>query len=351
MKNQTPAYSRIYPFAASLKALADEGGARIIEGMASTPVIDLMQEIVRPASMAEGLPEFLANGIMSWNHDWTEPIGKWTDAQVREDGLFVRGELLSEGDPLADRVWRRISEGVVKTLSIAFNPKGTKDTAPGHYDEDSGVYIWDSIQLKEIAVTPLPANTEAMFSMAKSLGLSTDLPARLAAALPLIDADWEPTDAAKRLRDAGRAEAPAFADFVDGEVVAVWRGVQAAMASAKGLRGEADASAQAALATYYEQREEALTEDVTPHEKAAFEEQEFVRNITDARGKAISAANIARHWQQKEGRVLSTANNGKVTEARDALDAVLQADAASRESRDLPALAMPEPRPSLTLKQ
>lgn len=333
-RDAMPAYSRIYAMDAHLKSFGDPV-ERNIQGTASTPALDRQREIVRPEAMLEGLSEFLSNPLMSWNHEWWEPIGTWPEAEVTSEGLSVRGRLMKEGDPQTDKAWRRIDEGVVKTLSIGFNPRGDK---PGHVDKDSGVYVWDCIQLMEIAVTPLPANPEATFSLAKSLGLSTEPPVPLFRPLPLADVDWEPVEAAKRLREAGHEDAPEFADFIDGQIVAVWRGVQAAMAAAKGLRGNPDTTVRAMLGTYYEQRGEAIDDAVTPHEKAAFEEAQFTTNITDARGRAISAANIIRHWS-KEGRVLSAGNRSKVEQARDALDAVLQADAASRESRGLPVSA------------
>jgi HK97 family phage prohead protease len=323
---------------ATLKAVQGDGGERIIEGMASTPAIDRQQEIVKPASMAEGLPEFMRNPLMTYNHDWYDPIGSWTEAEVREDGLFVRGRMLDAGDDLADSVWRRIEQNVVKSLSIGFDAKGDKDNPPGHYDEDSGIWIWDRIQLLEIAVTPLPANPEATMRTAKSLGLDLSLPTLpQAKTLPVADVDWTPVEAAKRLREAGYEDAPEYADVRDGELVAVWRGVQAAMASAKGLRGGDDPDLRDELALYYECAGEDVAEDVTPQEKAAFEESEFITNIHEARGKAISADNIRRHWR-KNGRGLSPAMQSAVAEARDALDTVLEADPAPEQRRGLPAL-------------
>lgn len=344
MKQLTaPAYSRILPLCADLKAYMGEGATRTIEGMASTPAIDRQNEIIRPAAFVEGLPEFLANGIMSWNHEWWEPIGRWTQAEVRDTGLWVRGELLPEGDELTDRVWRRVEAGVVRTLSVGYNGRGE---APGHYDDEAGGrYVWDNVSLLEIAVTPLPANPEAQFTLAKSLGLNLELPEHLRAALPEPEVllpfapdehEWDPVAAAKRAGDA-----PPWVDEIDGAPVAVWAGVVAAMAAAKGLRGERDEAQIKTLSAYYRARGVEVADEVTADERALFEEHEFAANLSWLLGKAESVRNIDRHWR-KEGRVLSASNRGKVEAAREALDEVLQADAASREGRALPALAKPK---------
>lgn len=170
-----PPYERILALPTELKTLTD-GGGRCIEGMASTDAVDYAKEIVRPEAIADGLDTYMKYPILSYLHDWKQPIGKVEKAEVKDNGLWIRGRLLDPGDPLADAVWRRVEQGVIAALSIGFQGQKAYGKGAGHHDKDLGAWVWDKVLLREIALTPLGANPEANFQVAKSLGLDLALP-------------------------------------------------------------------------------------------------------------------------------------------------------------------------------
>jgi len=361
-----PAYSRILALPAQLKAASVDGG-RFIEGMASTGSLDETAEIIKPSAFTDGMAKFMEHPILSYIHSWWDPIGKVVDYDIRDEGLWIRARLLDEGtNELADRVWQLIDQEVVRALSVGFDPGGTRDAPPGYADEETNVWIWERIQLREIAVTPLPANYEATLAAAKSLGLNLSLPlvGQTKGVVPYQDLplapeerEWDAAAARKRLRswaggddidwakyrtgfiwfDSENPEVVAsyklpIADVIDGELRAVWRAVAGGMGALMGSRGgvdipEADADkAYAHLARYYkrfdkEPPEKALTLSDLPADdpaKVAYEENLFADNLSTVRAAAIGAVNIARAWR-KDGRAISAAPLGVVTEALDFL--------------------------------
>ena len=167
------------------KATAADGpdGVRAIEGYASTPAEDSYRERVLPSAFLRDLPQFMANPLVTWMHNVYElPIGHVEAAEVRADGLWVR-IIMSKTIAKAQEVWGAITEGLVRSLSIGFD--GDYSPEWGHIDGGAPAgrsapvnetWVWERVKLREIAVVTLPANADATFSLAKSLGLPAQRP-------------------------------------------------------------------------------------------------------------------------------------------------------------------------------
>lgn len=143
----------------AIKATGTSG----FEGWASTTQLDRQGDIVLPEAFAASLPAFRANGPIFWNHAEAHdplamPIGKTTDAEIREGGLYIKARWASHAE--AQTVRQLVMDGIVGTLSIGYNEV--------HSVLRDGVNFVDELELMEVSVVPIPANTGAIITAAKS---------------------------------------------------------------------------------------------------------------------------------------------------------------------------------------
>lgn len=152
---------RVY---STLQVKAVDDSKREIVGIASTPSTDRMGDIVEPAGAEFKLPIPLL-----WQHRHNEPIGSVTSANVTDKGIEIRAQLVapSEGMPsqLAARLeeaWHSIKSGLVRGLSIGFNP------IEYSFMDNGGVNFlkWD---FHELSAVTIPANADATITAIKSL--------------------------------------------------------------------------------------------------------------------------------------------------------------------------------------
>lgn len=135
---------------------------RIIEGIATTPKTDRMEDIVEPAGAQFAIPiPFL------WQHRSSEPIGNVIAAEVTEEGIPVRVQLAQTDEPgelknLLDRAWQSIKLNLVRGLSIGFRILESSDIR-GTF----GLRItkWEWLELSAVTI---PANIEATIQTVKS---------------------------------------------------------------------------------------------------------------------------------------------------------------------------------------
>lgn len=82
-----------------IKAVNDD--ARVIEGIASTPEVDRMGDIVEPEGAEFKLPLPLL-----WQHRHEQPIGHVIAAKVTADGISIKAQIakLDEPGTLKDRL-------------------------------------------------------------------------------------------------------------------------------------------------------------------------------------------------------------------------------------------------------
>ena len=134
----------------------------IIEGYASTDAVDSYNEIVDPEAFRGSLERFLEFPVALAMHSWFEvAIGKVVEAEIRDKGLWVKVEISKS----APQIWTLIQEGILKAFSIGFS--GTKI----EMTDDDRPDVWKEIELLEISVVNVPANREALFSVAGAKGI------------------------------------------------------------------------------------------------------------------------------------------------------------------------------------
>lgn len=142
----------------------DEDQRKII-GIATTPSPDRMDDIVEPRGAEYTLPlPFL------WQHDKTQPIGHVTKAIVTDAGIEVEIELAKIDEPgtLKDRIdeaWQSIKAGLVRGLSIGFQPKEYTEIA-GSWGLRFVRWMWF-----ELSAVTIPANAEATITSVKTFDL------------------------------------------------------------------------------------------------------------------------------------------------------------------------------------
>lgn len=136
--------------------------ARIIEGVASTDLLDDYDTILVPKGAKFDLPLPLL-----WQHDRESPVGHVISADVTTSRIKIRAQLakISEAGPLkdvVDRAWQAVKHGLVRGLSVGFLPisGGTKGN------------MFTEWKWKELSLVTLPANSQATISTIRSLAAS-----------------------------------------------------------------------------------------------------------------------------------------------------------------------------------
>lgn len=142
------------------KMEADEDGFIYIEGYASTDDIDRHGDIIPPEVWnRNALKNFKKNPVILFNHNYNRIIGKVTDLTVDDKGLYVKCAI-----DAADEAGRKIAMGLLKTFSIGFY------LLDFDYSPEKEAWIIKKLELLEISVVTIPANQDAVFSLAKQLG-------------------------------------------------------------------------------------------------------------------------------------------------------------------------------------
>jgi uncharacterized protein len=177
----------------SIKSVTDTGE---FEGYGSVfGVKDSYSDIVMMGAFAKTLADWKSKGgmpAMLWQHDQREPIGIYTDIKEDDIGLYVKGRLLIEDDPLAKRAHAHMKAGSLSGLSIGYWLNDYD------YDGSKDAFLLREIDLLEISLVTFPANDAARISNVKSS----------------LEAGYtpRPSDMERLLRDAGlsRSLAKAF---------------------------------------------------------------------------------------------------------------------------------------------
>ncbi len=163
IKSSIPGVGPRRKFRFHMKFVESDNGRRMIEGYASTRDLDRTGDVVQPGAFAESLKDYLSNPVVTYMHDWSNPIGKVIDARIDELGLFIRAEI----SETADTVWKLIEEGILRALSIGYEVVDEKLI--------DGVNQILRLRLYEVAIVSIPANRRALFSVSKALEVGDDL--------------------------------------------------------------------------------------------------------------------------------------------------------------------------------
>lgn len=158
---------KTFDFALEAKATGESGE---FEGYASTfGNVDQGGDIVEPGAFIESVVKAKNDGRtipMLWQHDQREPIGVWRDIAEDSKGLYVKGQLLIEADPLAKR-----AHGLLKAKALGGMSIGYAIPAGGAEPDEKrrGVTRLRKIDLREISLVTMPMNIQARVTTVKSI--------------------------------------------------------------------------------------------------------------------------------------------------------------------------------------
>ena len=158
--------NKIFNITSIFKAKADEDGNIEIQGLASTPDIDRIGDIIDPKAWDKGgLKNFKANPIILFNHDHHSPIGKATNVEATSKGL----ELVAMISKAAhNNVAELIKDGILGAFSVSFMIKDAD------FKEETGGLLIKEAELLEVSVVSIPMNQAATFSLVKSFDSEKD---------------------------------------------------------------------------------------------------------------------------------------------------------------------------------
>ena len=111
----------------SIKSYKTKDKQLIVEGYASKPIVDRVDDVVLPEAFKSSVKTFKQNSSLMppllLEHDVA--VGTIIDLEIRPDGLYVKGSIAS-GYPEANKARAMVEQGVLKFFSIGFIPKGVE---------------------------------------------------------------------------------------------------------------------------------------------------------------------------------------------------------------------------------
>lgn len=137
---------------------------RIIEGLATTPDVDLVDDIVESMGAEYKLPIPLL-----LNHDHSQPVGEVFSARKTKDGIFFKARIPQFDEPgkikdRLDEAWHSLKAGLIKAVSIGFRPLERTIMESGGYRFVR--WVWN-----ELSLVAIPANPNATISAIKSFDI------------------------------------------------------------------------------------------------------------------------------------------------------------------------------------
>ena len=128
----------------------------LVEGYASVfGEPDMQNDLFVPGAFARSLSDRPIDQVkMLWHHDPMAPIGRWLSASEDDFGLRVTGLINSETSCGRD-VLALLKSGDIDGLSVGFK------TLESRLGRHSGLRELLDVDLQEISITPLPAQTRA----------------------------------------------------------------------------------------------------------------------------------------------------------------------------------------------
>src|SRR5690606_27210110 len=146
--------------ALDIKSVSED--KRIIRGVATTPAVDRVGDIVEPLGVSFKNPLALL-----WQHQHDKPVGTVKFDTPTKDGITFEAELpqITEEGTLRDRIeeaWQSIKAGLVRAVSIGFRPIEYKLL-------DNGGLRFLKTEVYELSLVTIPANADAVITSAKSL--------------------------------------------------------------------------------------------------------------------------------------------------------------------------------------
>ncbi|HHQ2584727.1 TPA: HK97 family phage prohead protease [Providencia rettgeri] len=173
-----------------IKSVTDSGE---FEGYGSVfGVKDSYADIVMPGAFLNSLNQWKEKEslpAMLWQHKMSEPIGIYTEMREDSTGLYVKGRLLIDDDPLSKRAHAHMKAGSLSGLSIGYILKDWE------YDRNKDAFLLKEIDLWEVSLVTFPSNDEARVSDVKSAFARGELPTQKSIERVLRDVGLSPTQA------------------------------------------------------------------------------------------------------------------------------------------------------------
>ena len=141
-----------------LTVKAVEDGTRTIRGIATTPSVDRVGDVIDPLGVTFKNPMPLL-----WQHKHDKPIGTVRFDKPTKAGITFTAELpaIEEDGALKERIeeaWQSIKAGLVRAVSIGFRPM--KWAWIGDYE---GIE-YQEIEVFELSAVTIPANQDALIT-------------------------------------------------------------------------------------------------------------------------------------------------------------------------------------------
>lgn len=169
-----------------IKALKDSGE---FEGYGSTfgGEPDAYGDVIAEGAYTESLAAHKAKGTMPklfWQHNASEPIGKWLDASEDGHGLLLQGKLNMDVQR-GREAYALLKAGDIDGLSIGYRIKEYS------VDTESGVWTLEKLDLVEVSVVSVGANENAVVQSVKAAKAAHDLMEKLKAGDRLSEREFE----------------------------------------------------------------------------------------------------------------------------------------------------------------
>ncbi len=146
-----------------LQTKSIDDGERVIRGVATSPEVDRVGDIVDPLGVRYKNPLPLL-----WQHQHEKPVGTVKFDAPTKDGVTFEARLpvISEPGTLKDRVdeaWQSIKSGLVAAVSIGFRPiDGAVETLK------TGGLKFLKTEVYELSLVTIPANASAVIQAIKA---------------------------------------------------------------------------------------------------------------------------------------------------------------------------------------
>lgn len=165
---------------------------RIIRGVATTPAVDRMGDIIEPDGV-----KFTNPMPLLWQHQHDKPVGTATFGKATKNGIPFVASVASIADAgplkdLVDMAWQSVKAKLVRGVSIGFR-------ALEYAFMDDGGIRFVKTEIYELSLVTIPANASATIQTIKAMDShreatrgvrlitrAAEVPRDLKGAIPLI---------------------------------------------------------------------------------------------------------------------------------------------------------------------
>lgn len=185
-QNPAPCWDGVVRRQIDIDVRAVDQEKRFFDVVASTDTLDGHGDIVEQSF---NLKRYKKNPVVLWQHNAFGmfdgaraedflPVGRAEDVKVEGGKLTARIHIVQGDGPdsLAEKLWRRVQQGILRAVSIGFRP-GKVTTEENKQTGKTTLRLADN-ELFEISVVAIPSNPDAV---AKSLAAEREELCRIAA--------------------------------------------------------------------------------------------------------------------------------------------------------------------------